>query len=57
MAPDDNKTRTHVPLINGTMVSHYQIIERICAGACGDAEHVHDSHYAESSAVLLGCCR
>ena len=32
---DDGKTRTYVPITNGTMVSHYRIIERIGAGGMG----------------------
>ena len=32
MPPDDDKTQTHIPLISGTMVSHYRIIEKIGAG-------------------------
>lgn len=32
MGPDDDKTRTHVPLTTGTMVSHYRIIEKTGAG-------------------------
>jgi len=32
LEPDDDKTRTVLPLLNGTMVSHYRIIEKIGAG-------------------------
>ena len=36
MAPDDDKTKTHVTLTSGTMVSHYRIIEKIGAGGMGE---------------------
>jgi len=36
MAPDDDKTQAFVPLVNGTMVSHYRIIEKIGAGGMGE---------------------
>ena len=29
MESDDDKTRTHVSLTKGTMVSHYRIVEKI----------------------------
>ena len=35
MQPDDDKTRTHVTVTSGTMVSHYRIIEKIGAGGMG----------------------
>jgi hypothetical protein len=31
MEPDDDKTRTHVMLTKGTIVSHYRIVEKIGA--------------------------
>jgi hypothetical protein len=34
--PDDDRTKTHVTLTCGTMVSHYQIIEKIGAGRMSD---------------------
>jgi hypothetical protein len=36
LEPDDDKTRTHVRLVNGRMVSHYRIIEKIGAGGIGE---------------------
>ena len=36
MQPDDDKTRTFVPLTSGMMVSHYRIIEKIGAGGMGE---------------------
>jgi len=32
---DNDKTRTHIVLNKGTMVSHYRIIEKIGAGRRG----------------------
>jgi hypothetical protein len=31
----DDKTHTHIVLNKGTMVSHYRIVEKICAGGMG----------------------
>jgi serine/threonine protein kinase len=36
MEPDDDKTQTHVVLTNGTMVSHYRIVEKIGSGGMGE---------------------
>jgi hypothetical protein len=35
MAPDDDKTRTHMTLTSGTMVFHYRVIGKIGAGGIG----------------------
>jgi len=43
MQPDDDKTRTFVPLTEGTMVSHYRIIERIGAGGMGEVYLAEDT--------------
>jgi len=43
MLPDDDKTRTHVPLTNGAMVSHYRVIEKIGAGGMGEVYLAEDT--------------
>jgi serine/threonine protein kinase len=34
--PDDDKTRTYVPITSGAMVWRYRIIEKIGAGGMGE---------------------
>jgi len=41
--PDDDKTKTFVPLVNGTMVLHYRIIEKIGAGGMGEVYLAEDT--------------
>lgn len=43
MAPDDDKTGTHVTLTNGTMVLHYRVIEKIGAGGMGEVYLAEDT--------------
>jgi serine/threonine protein kinase/tetratricopeptide (TPR) repeat protein len=43
MQPDDDKTRTYVPLTSGTVVSHYRVIEKIGAGGMGEVYLAEDT--------------
>jgi TolB-like protein/predicted Ser/Thr protein kinase/Flp pilus assembly protein TadD len=43
MAPDDDNTKSFVPLTKGTRVSHYKIISKIGAGGMGEVYLAEDS--------------
>ena len=43
MATDDDKTRTHVTLSSGMMISHYRIIDKIGAGGMGEVYRAQDT--------------
>ncbi len=42
---ENDKTKTHVTLTDGTMVSHYRIIEKIGAGGTGEACLISNTSY------------
>jgi len=50
--PDDDKTQTHVTLTGGTMVSLYQIIEKIGAGGMGEAYLAEDTELNRQIAMI-----
>jgi len=51
--PDDDKTRTHVTLTSGTMVSHYRIIDKIGAGGMGEVYLAEDTNLNRQIAIKV----
>jgi serine/threonine protein kinase len=53
MQPDDDKTRTHVTLTSGMMVSHYRIVEKIGAGGMGEVYLAEDTNLNRQIAIKV----
>jgi hypothetical protein len=55
MTLDDDKTRTHVTLTSGAMVSHYRIMEQIGDGGMGEIALPKEvSRKGEARFTILG---
>ncbi len=51
--PDDDRTRTYIPLNSGELVGHYRIIERIGAGGMGEVYLAEDTELKRKVALKL----